>query len=118
MAITKLVIDRAKWGTSALLSKDGTMCCLGFLSKACGVPDEDMLDVPYPRFKWVDMFGVNTEFAARDFDVLVAPGTPAPTAAAAINDSSTLSMEQKETQLIELFANNGIELSFTGEKRE
>lgn len=111
MAITELTIDRARWGTSALLNKDGTMCCLGFLSKACGVPDEWMLNVSFPRRGWASEFDVNIEFVRLD----VYARSPAD--AAKINDSNEYSKEQKETMLIDLFARNGITLSFIGEHR-
>jgi len=105
MPITELVIDRARWGTSALLNKNGTMCCLGFFSKACGVPDEQMLNVSFPEYRWTYEFGLNKEFA----------GLHAHTVAAKINDNDEYSKEQKEIMLIDLFAKNGITLSFTGE---
>lgn len=50
----KLTIDRSKWwrgngsGESRLLRPDGTMCCLGFLGRACGYTDEQLLDVTTP----------------------------------------------------------------------
>ena len=111
MAITELVIDRARWGTTALLNTDGTMCCLGFLSRACGVPYEQMLNVSFPRYGWANEFGVNIEFVAE----LTADRVHR--LAAEINDNTNYSKEQKETMLIDLFAKNGITLSFTGEHR-
>ena len=33
----ELTIDRAKWGTNALLNQDDTMCCLGFACRAAGI---------------------------------------------------------------------------------
>ena len=50
--ITKLLIDRARWvngctrkylGLSLLLNKEGNMCCLGFLGKACGLTDKQLV---------------------------------------------------------------------------
>lgn len=50
-----LVLDPAKWargcknGPSSLLNTKGTMCCLGFLGKALGAGDTQILkrDMPY-----------------------------------------------------------------------
>lgn len=47
----ELIIDRKTWyrgmgaSGSALLRDDGTRCCVGFFGAACGVPDEQLLDV-------------------------------------------------------------------------
>lgn len=44
----KLTIQRSKWyrGKGGLFSKlvqhNGTMCCLGFLGRACGIPKKTM----------------------------------------------------------------------------
>lgn len=49
----EFTIDRSKWvqgghkfksilGASKLLNNHGNMCCLGFYSKACGVPDKEL----------------------------------------------------------------------------
>jgi hypothetical protein len=113
MAIKELIIDRARWGQSALLNKDGTMCCLGFLSKACGVHDEVMLDVAFPRFDWINKYNINKEF------VFLFPSLSLgdPEMAAKINDDNSISKSEKETKLIELFAKNNINLSFIGEHR-
>lgn len=61
--ITELVIDRAKWGVGALLNRDGTMCCLGHLSVACGIPKSSLMytDVGYtgpialPHEGWTEL---------------------------------------------------------------
>jgi hypothetical protein len=115
MAIKELIIDRARWGQSALLNKDGTMCCLGFLSKACGVHDEVMLDVALPRFDWIKEYNINKEFGIGT--ALAIDRASAAGAAAKINDDNSISKSEKETKLIELFAKNNINLSFIGEHR-
>ncbi len=47
----KLVIARDRWlrgtGIGCLLDNQGKMCCLGFLLKAQGVPDEALLNHPF-----------------------------------------------------------------------
>lgn len=112
--ITELVIDRTKWGTGSLLRPDGKMCCLGFLSRACGVPDELMLNNGYPAYNWIKDFNFNKEFSSRAA-VLVARANAPRFTAVNINDSTVLSNEVKEAKLIKLFADNGITLSFVGE---
>lgn len=51
-----VVIDRAKWAIprqtnspSLLDADEATRCCLGFLGKACGIQDEELRHVSYPR---------------------------------------------------------------------
>lgn len=48
----KLVIDRTRWlrgdGVSTLL-RSGKMCCLGFLAKACGATDAEIIGHGTPR---------------------------------------------------------------------
>lgn len=105
MNITELVIDRAKWGKGALLNSEGKMCCLGFLSKACGVPDEEIKYVPFPHTNWDK---IPTAFRGN---------TPACSKAAAINDEYTQepqTPEEREAALISLFSEKGIALRFTG----
>jgi hypothetical protein len=47
----KVTVDRAKWyrgegpDLSRLLRGDGKMCCIGFLGKAMGIPDDAMIGV-------------------------------------------------------------------------
>lgn len=102
--VKELVIDRARWGQGKLKRFDnGKMCCLGFLSLACGVPEARILNKAFPCSTWAEEYGVNKEFVDR--------AEPA----AGINDSTTKSYTQKEFELIDLFADNGITLSFIGE---
>jgi hypothetical protein len=113
--ITELVIDRQKWGTGALKNEDGTMCCLGFLSEACGYGDQlrhidvkgiDHGSVGLPNPLWIDVPPV-----FRDGHI-----SEIATKAARINDSDRL-QDEKEEALFTLFKNNGIKLSFVGEPR-
>lgn len=115
--ITELVIDRARWGTHALKNSDGTMCCLGFLSEACGYGG---------KLRHVDPYGVDCGIGLPRPEWVNVPetfrgGWPAgrwldhgATHAATINDSCLLSWADKESELISLFGKNGIKLSFTG----
>lgn len=110
--IKKLVIDRALWGSASLLRRDGRMCCLGHLGKACGVPDEAMFNVGTPdgllkieSNKYPRKFD-NTRWANyNDFGVV--------DIATEINDSNK-SLKEKEYRLKILFKAHGINLSFKG----
>lgn len=114
MKIKELVIDRAMWGQGVLFRQEpddmagpkGSMCCLGWLSRACGVSDKDMYYMGYPSSTWVS---VPVEFTRG------AIGLRSSTAlqAANINDGNK-SLPDKEAELIKLFAENGIALSFVG----
>lgn len=52
--VKRFTIDRRKWarggknGDSQLLNYLGNRCCLGFYLKACGVPDENILNMGMP----------------------------------------------------------------------
>lgn len=119
----KLVIDRSKWGCGALLNKDGTMCCLGFLSKACGynelrLPAPDWYDSPtssalgFPDPDWVN---VPAPFIVLEKDTT---GKAVWRTAAKINDDVKITWASKESLLITLFAKHGVELSFEGPPKD
>ena len=110
--ITELVIDRKLWGTGAMLNRDGTMCCLGHLSKACGVPENEMRyedgigNISFPKLTWINKYDLNS-WAVDSIEM---------SEAAQINDSKLIPDSQKEIELIQLFKDNGITLSFVGSK--
>lgn len=116
--INKFFIDRARWGQNALKSTDtGKMCCLGFLSVACGVPEEKLFDTNvsghrcergFPNTHW---FEVPKEFRHGDGN----PGADLADQAVEINDGEYPDA-YKEAQLIKLFGSVGIELIFEGTK--
>jgi hypothetical protein len=134
MSVSTLVIDRALWGTEALLRLDGKMCCLGHLSLACGVPKGRMLrQSPWnltmgsPPQEWAEVpewarngsaeaYTVDSELLLAHADVLNGSGAEdtAQTFAMYVNDSN-IAWVKKESVLIALFASQGIALSFTGE---
>lgn len=120
MSLTKLVIPRKLWGKGALLNKDGTMCCLGHASKACGVPESYMrnyssdfsgsYDMSVPRVQWEDEYGMPHWMIH-----YLSSTTTGRDAAIAVNDSD-MPDERREAELIEIFKDHGIELVFEGEK--
>jgi hypothetical protein len=50
----KFTVWRDRWSRgrkSQLLASDGMMCCLGFLGKACGAADDDILHGCTPSYR-------------------------------------------------------------------
>lgn len=95
------------------------MCCLGFLGRACGVPNEAMLNQGFPCSHYTlphanlfpDAFvEVRDESAGH----VKFHNTQLTYDAAQINDSE-LPVADKEARLIALFKEAGITLTFTGE---
>ena len=126
-----VVIDRSKWRTGAdgefatgkgktsLLNDEGFMCCLGFVCKAAGVPDDNILSISLPS-------------ATRDLSIYESdiPNELLPTSkrnqdakpceylasdAVSINDNYNTLAEEKERKLLELFKDSSINISFEGE---
>jgi hypothetical protein len=111
--ITAFEVDRARWGQGALLRKDDKMCCLGFLSVACGVPTTALGSRSFPDSRWVAEYGVPRVFTG--FTSYSSVDMSPTYRAAATNDSDNLSLAEKEAVLIKLFAEHNIILTFTGE---
>lgn len=106
----KFVVQRSKWlrGTvvkSVLLDAEGRMCCLGFVSAQCGVPDEDLIEVSQPCF---------TICQAHLVGLLVTPDgshTDLAQYAMMLNDGR-MRNDVREAQLSALFAEHGYEMEF------
>lgn len=113
----KVTIDRSKWlrGEGAAKSHllrptDGKMCCLGFLSLACGLTEDEIrgCDTPvdtrkYDKFpaellRQTEYGWVDTLFSDRLME---------------INDREGYPEEEREAELTQLFKSIGIELEFT-----
>lgn len=111
----KLVIERSRWQRgdkhkAALLTGEGTMCCLGFLAVDCGATPGDILDETtpeiVPNIAWPEDVIEENEAAGRFHD------SRWTCKAIDINDSPTLSEEYRERDLAEHFAKIGYELEF------
>lgn len=109
MIIDKLIIDRFKWGRGTLLRTDGRMCCLGHLSKACGISDTLMSEHYYPSDNW----DINPEFKFNNDKVNMERKLVIK--ASKLNDYAWGKPADKERDLITLFKDNGIDLTFIGE---
>ena len=120
-------IDRSKWvqggsefrnilGAPKLLNEEGNMCCLGFYSKACGVPDKELahqslpaqLDVRVPYLTTKESWGeINNSDLAEKL--------------AAVNDHDSdagwgaLTLKKKEKLIRENFKKIDVKVRFTGE---
>jgi hypothetical protein len=130
--IEKLVIDRATWrvggfkgarniryGNTELLNKEGMKCCLGFLATECGYTDKEIYGVVSPWELKTHDLGDKEGY----FDKLVSKDhedfhTDFGAHAIQLNDHSSLSDEERERDLKELFKKNGIDVEFIGEYDE
>lgn len=125
----KLTIDRSKWanpgldnGSSMLLNSDGGMCCLGFACIAAGVPEEEIFDRGEPE--GLDVAAVKRapdgwssllwHIEEADYSPAVVGNSKFARAAIRINDDVLYTQAEREEKLIKLFADNGVELEFTG----
>ncbi len=129
MKVNKFTIDRAKWlqgESNSLLHRksDDKMCCLGFFSLACGIKKKNITNLSCPEsaleedrvksskypewvFDWtVDYLSKNEK--RRNSDIINDLMT--------INDDTTeLTLAEKEAQIKTIFAKQGVEVEFTGE---
>lgn len=110
----KFTIDRRYWYrgalNSALLREDGDMCCLGQILLQSGVPREHLLGVFYPAGT-----REHIPFDSPIYNLLIRPmggDTQLSTCAAVTNDDRTIEDDEREQDLIDLFAHAGVELEF------
>ena len=119
----KLVIDRTKWyrgkGSrgSALLRKDGSMCCLGFDLLRRGFTPEQILEVGTPEE--VEVGGEHPEIAgltyvSSDWEYDIYATTETNEELVDANDGEGLSEAEREAQIIDLFAEIDVEVVFVG----
>lgn len=118
----KLVIDRARWirGTmdSFLLRHDGKMCCLGFLSRAVGLPEAEIRHRLTPVSLTDEQCKTYPEWLRPHLDPLM-PNVRRNSIVAhdlmGVNDQLNVHDSAREAKLVARFAELGIELEFTGE---
>jgi len=125
----KFTVDRSKWyrgkgeSQSALLRSDDQRCCIGFVGQQCGVPDIHMLN--YSSILDIEVLNsirlfpawmqekepVNIEELRRIY-----PDMPEHQSrirlAYCVNDDLSLSDEQREEKLKQIFAAAGDEIEF------
>lgn len=114
----KLILDYSTWrcgyngpnklgeGVTALLNKEGYMCCLGQFAKQLNsdVEDEELLNIGMPEELDIDIPLLVDKMMNCYNDTRVA------TKAANINDDSGTTPEEKIKKLKELFAQEGYEI--------
>lgn len=99
-----------KHSSSLLDSDEGTLCCLGFYSLACGYKREEILNVSWPselprnhpmqdKIEWL----INPEDDFGDMPEHIIGN---------INDNTKLSGEEREQAIKNSFANQGITVNF------
>lgn len=126
----KFVIDRSKWrcggegetsrigkGDTQLMNAEGFMCCLGQVACQLGVDPEalDMLGEPEEIKAYEDIDILAWEAYERESGPPQRRNTPLSVKAMTINDDEHKTIEEREADLVALFAGEGHELVFAGE---
>ena len=114
-----LIINRPKWrtggtegdrtgkGSTALLNKEGYMCCLGFRCEQMGIPKENLFDRANP-------FELSDKWDIPDLLNDIGNQTPFTREAIRINDNISYTPEYREEKITEHFATIGVTVKFTG----
>lgn len=123
MAMKKVIITRNKWGRSSLKRQDnGKQCCLGFVCKVYGLPEDAIENIGYPSSlpeklqkklpKWLRAIYVKVKTANEKY----VSNHPDVTLAAHINDDldKTRTIAEKEEALKPIFRKHNIQLVFRG----
>lgn len=106
----KLTVHRPTWSrgrSSTLLSAIGSRCCLGFLAKALGATDTEIVG-----YDTITSCSALQKSPVRD-RLAAASGTEA--MLVHVNDSCEIDDALREEELTKLFAHVGIEVTFTDE---
>ena len=129
----KFIIDRSKWrcgghlgasenavgeGETMLLNEEGFMCCLGQVAKQLGIKDIDLLGAVTPRqLKKPSVEAVRGLLVSEPGSDLNVGELHTALAYSALetNDDPTLTSQDRERALTELFERSGYTLEFTGE---
>ena len=120
MKLTRVIIDRAKWGKKALLNTKGKMCCLGFCAKSAGINPKIMRGASMPSDGRLGDAGV--DMFMEKFPALLYRDEYYPTNTniahnlAEINDGM-INGPKKEAKIKELGKEAGIQFVFTGSYR-
>ena len=89
------------FGSSALLNKEGNMCCLGFLGEACGISRARMLNLTSPFYVDDDHSNHNYPDVVKDWSEFIL-----------VNDNKKLTDRQRQDRLRRMFKNIGYKVSF------
>lgn len=107
--VTEFVVDRETWarnGCTYLLDSKGNRCCLGFYGSALGIEDSKLLDrgVPWEtetKKEWPDWTMIHR-----------CNNQPTVNKIIHFNDYPDLDQVERETKITELFATQGVKVTF------
>ena len=112
-AIEKARDNIHKFGSSYLENSYGNMCCLGFYSKACGVEDIQIIGLPsaYVNMRKTipECFKPFIEDAKLEWGY---EGSHLQGQLIRVNDDASLTEQERETRIKQLFATIGVEVEF------
>lgn len=108
----EVVIDRAKWARggrqTGLLNGDGSMCCLGFASKALGYSDKELYYCAFPTDLICE--------GAREWNGMnVTQLSQWQSMAVNANDNANDTEENRELRVRSILEDHGFKVSFVGE---
>ena len=104
--------DRTE-GSTYLLNKLGRLCCLGFESLRQGATRAQILKIAIPSDLQLNL-GWMTTLVSAPWAPMQYLDSPLAEQAMNINDNANIDDAERERQLIEVFAEAGVELSFEG----
>lgn len=115
-----LIINRAKWrtggaynynktgkGHTALLNKQGYMCCLGFRCHQMGIPEKDLLGLSSPE-------ELANNWTIPDLITYDGDDTSFTLKAIRINDDANCFQPEREKRIKKHFATIGVTVEFKG----
>lgn len=119
----KFTVKRLNWNRGNnnlasfnLLNKNRTRCCLGFLGKTCGIPDEELRGASYPdeipSTNWPVELSNKNVVSDLNSDINNSYVFNNSHAIAVTNDDSNISDSVREKILTKQFAAIGIEVTF------
>lgn len=120
----KLVIDRAKWlrgekdAGLLLRESDGKMCCLGFLALACGLEEDQIVEVGEPhetRSPLLPKWLCSAYDEHEDDGELVTKYIDSSDAVELMKINDTVGDDApREREIASVFAKHGVEVEFVG----
>ena len=99
-------------GNTALLNKEGYMCCLGQIALQLDVHEADLLGVGEPDQLDIDIELLTIRYNSDEEELSIIANSELSSDAMRINDSTESTVSQKMKELKELFNDNGYGLEF------
>lgn len=106
MTTAKFTVERSKWlrGIGSILSDGELMCCLGFVCLQLGASEADILGIGMPS--QITHVAMVTPLLVKTVEG-IAKASSLALEAVEINDSPYISDDERERQLVMLFAEHG-----------